>query len=106
MPSAMVDVATGWSERVAVMGRGQRAMEAGFERLLNRLPFAVVELHPDNASRVFQLSPGALLEGESRGGAALARTAKTIIASSNRKMTPWYASTLATCALIGPSRSR
>ena len=25
----MVDVATGWSERVAVMGRGQRAMEAG-----------------------------------------------------------------------------
>src|SRR6266566_3194513 len=49
----MVDVATGWSERVAVMGRGQRAMEAGFERLLNRLPFAVVELHPDNGSEFF-----------------------------------------------------
>src|SRR6266852_412153 len=44
----MVDVATGWSERVAVMGRGQRAMEAGFEHLLSRLPFAIVELHPDN----------------------------------------------------------
>ena len=53
IPSAMVDVATGWSERVAVMGRGQRAMEAGFERLLSRLPFAVVELHPDNGSEFF-----------------------------------------------------
>ncbi len=31
---------------------------------------------------------------------ALARTRKTIIASSNRRMTPWCASTLATCALI------
>src|SRR5438132_8259294 len=49
----MVDVATGWSERVAVMGRGQRAMEAGFEHLLTRLPFAVVELHPDNGSEFF-----------------------------------------------------
>jgi len=49
----MVDVATGWSERVAVMGRGQRAMQAGFERLLSRLPFAVVELHPDNGSEFF-----------------------------------------------------
>lgn len=26
----MIDVALGWSERVAVLGRGQRAMEAGF----------------------------------------------------------------------------
>ena len=53
IPSAMVDVATGWSERVAVMGRGQRAMEVGFEHLLTRLPFAVVELHPDNGSEFF-----------------------------------------------------
>jgi len=44
----MVDVATGWSERVAVLGRSQRAMEAGFQRILARLPFPVLELHPDN----------------------------------------------------------
>lgn len=44
----MIDVATGWSERVAVLGRGQRAMEAGFRQILARLPFRVVELHPDN----------------------------------------------------------
>jgi len=44
----MIDVATGWSERVAVLGRSQRAMEAGFRQILARLPFRVVELHPDN----------------------------------------------------------
>jgi hypothetical protein len=44
----LIDVATGWSERVAVLGRGQRAMETGFRQILARLPFRVVELHPDN----------------------------------------------------------
>src|SRR5574341_1249542 len=46
----LVDVATGWSERVAVLGRSQRRMEDGFRRVLDRLPFAVRELHPDNGS--------------------------------------------------------
>lgn len=46
----MVDVATGWSERVAVLGRGQQAMEGGFRRILERLPFPIKELHPDNGS--------------------------------------------------------
>lgn len=49
----MVDVATGWSERVAVLGKGQQAMEGGFRRILERLPFAVKELHPDNGSEFF-----------------------------------------------------
>jgi hypothetical protein len=44
----LVDVATGWSERVAVLGRSYRHMAGGFERVLQRLPFAVRELHPDN----------------------------------------------------------
>jgi hypothetical protein len=44
----MVDVATGWSERVAVWGRSQRAMEAGFQHILERLPVPIKELHPDN----------------------------------------------------------
>ena len=46
----MIDVATGWSERVAVLGRSQRAMEAGFRRILVRLPFTVREVHSDNGS--------------------------------------------------------
>ena len=49
----LVDVATGWSERVAVMGRGQNAMEAGFRRIVERLPFPIRELHPDNGSEFF-----------------------------------------------------
>lgn len=46
----MIDVATGWSERVAVLGRSGLVMQAGFRRILDRLPFALLELHPDNGS--------------------------------------------------------
>jgi hypothetical protein len=46
----LVDVATGWSERVAVLGRSYLAMEAAFESVLDRLPFPVREIHPDNGS--------------------------------------------------------
>ena len=46
----LIDVATGWSERVAVLGRSGRAMEAGFHVLLARVPFIIRELHPDNGS--------------------------------------------------------
>jgi hypothetical protein len=53
----MVDVATGWSERLAVPGRRQRAMEAGFRRILARLPFRVVELHPDNGLEILNHHP-------------------------------------------------
>ena len=49
----MIDVMTGWSERVAVLGRGYIAMQDGFQRILARLPFAIVELHPDNGSEFF-----------------------------------------------------
>lgn len=46
----MIDVATGWSERVAVLGRSGLIMEAAFRRILARLPFPLIELHPDNGS--------------------------------------------------------
>ena len=46
----MIDVATGWSERVAVLGRSALVMEAAFRRILARLPFPIIELHPDNGS--------------------------------------------------------
>jgi hypothetical protein len=48
-----IDVATGWSERVAVLGRSYRVMEDAFLRILRRLPFPVRELHPDNGSEFF-----------------------------------------------------
>ena len=46
----MIDVATGWSERVAVLGRSYLVMEDAFLCILTRLPFPVVEIHPDNGS--------------------------------------------------------
>ena len=46
----MIDVATGWSERVALLGRSYRVVQDGFERILARLPFEVLEVHPDNGS--------------------------------------------------------
>jgi len=49
----MVDVTTGWSERVAVLGRSYLAIQDGFERILARLPFRVQEIHPDNGSEFF-----------------------------------------------------
>ncbi len=46
----LLDVATGWSECVAVLGRSYLVMQDGFERLSQRLPFEIRELHPDNGS--------------------------------------------------------
>jgi len=63
----MIDVATGWSERRAVLGRSYLVMKDTFLVFLARLPFPVIEIHPDNglaahASRVLQ-SPYATLLG-------------------------------------------
>lgn len=46
----LIDIATGWSERVAILGRSQRAAEGGFRQILGRLPFPIRQLHPDNGS--------------------------------------------------------
>lgn len=49
----LVDIATGWSEKVAIMGRSQAAMVKGFQRVQERLPFPITHLHPDNGSEFF-----------------------------------------------------
>ena len=46
----MVDVATGWTETRAVLGRSYVVMEDAFQYTLDRVPFAVLEIHPDNGS--------------------------------------------------------
>ena len=46
----MVDVATGWTETRAVLGRSYVVMEDAFQYVLERVPFAVLEIHPDNGS--------------------------------------------------------
>jgi hypothetical protein len=49
----MVDVDTGWTETRAVLGRSYVVMEDAFRFIFNRLPFAVLEIHPDNGGEFF-----------------------------------------------------
>jgi hypothetical protein len=49
----LVDISTGWSERVAIWGRSQQAMVNGFKKVQERLPFPITHLHPDNGSEFF-----------------------------------------------------
>jgi len=49
----MIDVATGWSELRAVLGRSYLVMEDAFRYILARLSFLILELHPDNGSEFF-----------------------------------------------------
>jgi len=44
----LLDVASGWSEIVPVYGNSFAAMKDGFNFILARLPFPVLEFHPDN----------------------------------------------------------
>lgn len=49
----MIDVASGWNDRAAVLGRGYVVMRDGFGYMLDRTPFPVLEVHPDNDSAFF-----------------------------------------------------
>jgi hypothetical protein len=49
----LIDVATGWSERYATLGRSYTRMQEAFAHILGRLPFPIRELHPDNGSEFF-----------------------------------------------------
>jgi hypothetical protein len=49
----LIDVTTGWSERVAVLGRSYLVMRDAFRRIVARLPFPILEIHPDNGSEFF-----------------------------------------------------
>ena len=49
----MVDVASGWCEMAAMLGRSYLVMRDAFERCLQRIPFPVLEIHTDNGSEFF-----------------------------------------------------
>jgi hypothetical protein len=69
----MVDVATGWSERRAVLGRSWLVMSDAFRHILAHLPFQVQEVHSDNGSEFFNYH---LLQfwGEAAGHIQLSRS--------------------------------
>lgn len=45
-----IDVCTGWSERVSILGRSYRAMKGAFDIVTARCPMPIREIHPDNGS--------------------------------------------------------
>lgn len=47
-----VDVATGWSERIAVLGRSQLVVADAFQAFLAQVLFPIREIHSDNGSEV------------------------------------------------------
>lgn len=47
---SVVDMCTGWTERVPVMGRGQAGIVAAIDRIRRQLPFALRGIHPDCGS--------------------------------------------------------
>jgi transposase InsO family protein len=69
----MVDVATGWSERVAVLGRSFVVMKHAFQTILRRLPFPVLEIHSDNGGE-FLNSHMFRLWGDTVKGVTLSRS--------------------------------
>jgi hypothetical protein len=45
-----VDLATGWTERIPLLGKGQAGVVAGLDRIREQLPFRLRGLHPDTGS--------------------------------------------------------
>lgn len=58
----MIDVATGWGARRAILGRSYVVMADALRYLFAQLPFAVLELHPDNGSEFLNAHLLAFLE--------------------------------------------
>lgn len=63
----MIDIATGWSERYAILGKSGLVMQDAFRVIRHRLPFPIREIHTDNGSEFLdghmfsfwpQLQPG------------------------------------------------
>jgi hypothetical protein len=54
-----IDLASGWSERVAIMGKSQKVVFGGLQQIREQLPFELRGLHSDNGSEFLN---GLLLE--------------------------------------------
>jgi hypothetical protein len=60
----LVDVATGWSVRRAILGRSYIVMADALVDLFAQLPFPILELHPDNGSEFLNAHLLAFLDRE------------------------------------------
>jgi len=47
---SVVDLCTGWTERIPILGKGQLGVVAALERVRQQLPFRLLGIHPDTGS--------------------------------------------------------
>jgi hypothetical protein len=85
-----VDLATGWTERIAVLGKGQTGVVAGLDRIREQLPFHLRGLHPCAASSSTSTSSTTARSGASSSPAP-GRTPRTTTATSSRRTGRWCA---------------
>lgn len=52
-----VDLATGWTERIPVLGKGRTGIVAGLDRIREQLPFRLRGLHSDTGSEFINFHP-------------------------------------------------
>jgi len=74
----LIDVATGWSARRAILGRSHTATVDGLAFMFAQLPFPVLEVHPDNGSEFLNAHVLAFL----------AQEYPTVLCSRSRPATP------------------
>jgi hypothetical protein len=55
-----VDLATGWTERIPLLGKGQTGVVAGLDRIRQQLPFRFRGLHPDTGSEFINVNPSSV----------------------------------------------
>jgi hypothetical protein len=58
------DIASGWWEGEAVMGKGQQGAKKALERCRERMPFPWIEFHPDNGTNLLNFALYAYAENE------------------------------------------
>jgi transposase InsO family protein len=91
-----VDLASGWSERVAVMDKSQKVVFAALKRIREQLPFELRGFHSDNGS---EFRNGMLLGYCRAEKIAFSRSRpyrKKDNATASRRTGPWSASLSAT----------
>jgi len=69
----LIDIATGWSERAAMLGRNELAMTGAFNRVIVRVPFPILQLHPDSGGEFYSVNL-VRLWGEKIAGLTLSRS--------------------------------
>ncbi len=94
---SVVDLCTGWTERIPLMGKGQTGIVAALHRIREQLPFPLLGIHPDSGSEFINWQ---LLAYCQENGIEFSRSRPF---HKNDNAGPWSVASSATSALTPPS---